>query len=117
MQSLYGKSQTEGYSGRTPDDVIAKLQRTPFLCLDELGAIRNDQNPNEQLPPITPDQLRITLSILDYRYNYELPTVIPTNLNEEQIAQWSSTPLLQRLQEMLWWVPMSGEPLRFWRRK
>ncbi|MBX3081691.1 MAG: hypothetical protein KF716_08645 [Anaerolineae bacterium] len=116
VQSLYGKSQTADYSGPTPDDAISKLQRAPFLCIDELFVVRDDQNQNEQVPPISPDQLRITMNIIDYRYNYYLPTVIPTNLTERQIAQCSSTPLLQRLQEMFWWVQMDGEPLRFWRR-
>lgn len=117
IQSLYGKSQIEGYTGPTPDDVISKLQRVRLLVIDELFAVRNDQNPAEVPPPITPNQLKNTMSIIDYRYNYNLPILLTTNLNEDQVAKCSSTPLLQRLQEMLFWETMGGEPLRFWRRQ
>lgn len=116
VQGLYSKSQIEGYSGPTADDVISKLQRVRFLCIDELFVLRDDQNPNELPPPITPDQLNITMSIIDYRYNYNLPLALTTNLDEMQVARCSSTPLLQRLQEMLFWQTMTGKPLRFWRR-
>ena len=58
----------------TEADVILPLQKCQLLIIDDLGADTD-----------TEWKTSIWLSIIDYRINYALPTIVTTNLNEREM--------------------------------
>lgn len=61
-------------SEQTEADIILPLQKCQLLIIDDLGADTD-----------TEWKTSIWLSIIDYRINYSLPTIVTTNLNEREM--------------------------------
>lgn len=79
-------------------DVINGFKRVPCLILDDLGKER-----------VTDAGLDYLHQIVDYRYRYELQTVVTTNaLTVEELSSWGNanfiTPMVSRLLENGEWV-------------
>lgn len=109
----------KGYSGLfvTVPDLLAEIRKTfnndgeskkikeimtaRFLVLDDLGAEKTTDWVQEQL-----------YMIINYRYEYELPTVITSNLNIGQLAQKIGERSASRLLEMCYGVKLNGEDYR-----
>ena len=79
-------------------EVINSFKRVPCLILDDLGKER-----------VTDAGLDYLHQIVDYRYRYELQTVVTTNaLTVEELSSWGNanfiTPMVSRLLENGEWV-------------
>ena len=84
---------------------VTKVARMPLLFLDDLG--------NTFLEGMeTPGRLRWLFEIINYRYNYRLPTIITTNLDFFEMCEQFSTKLAERLLEWAVQVEVSGPSLR-----
>ena len=80
---------------------IKEIMTARFLVLDDLGAEKTTDWVQEQL-----------YMIINHRYEYELPTVITSNLNIGQLAQKIGERSASRLLEMCYGVKLNGEDYR-----
>ncbi len=71
LRSTFGPSSEVEY-----DELFNRLRTVPLLVLDDLGS----ESP-------TPWALEKLFQIINYRYNYRLPTVITTNADPEQMDE------------------------------
>ena len=69
--------------------LMQEVKTAPVLILDDLGAHN-----------YTDWSVKTIFSILNYRLNYELPTIITTNLGKEQIEELFGSRVYSRLLEM-----------------
>ena len=67
-------------------DLMAEIKHVPVLVLDDLGAHN-----------YTDFAVRTIYAILNYRMNYQLPTVVTTNLSGEEIEKELGSRILSRL--------------------
>lgn len=80
---------------------IKDIMSARFLVLDDLGAEKTTDWVQEQL-----------YMIINHRYEYELPTVITSNLDIGQLAQKIGERSASRLLEMCYGVRLNGEDYR-----
>jgi len=103
MQALLAQVR-DGNDGNV-DLALAKVARVPLLFLDDLG--------NTFLEGMeTTGRLRWLFEIVNYRYNYRLPTIITTNLDYLRMCDQFSIKLAERLLEWAVWVNVHGPSLR-----
>jgi DNA replication protein DnaC len=69
--------------------LMQEVKTAPVLILDDLGAHN-----------YTDWSVKTIFAILNYRLNYELPTVITTNLEREQLEELLGSRVYSRLLEM-----------------
>ena len=69
-------------------EAIAEWQRADMVVLDDLGATRSTPHITEQL-----------LYLLEARYDWRLKTIITSNLNLDQLAEYLNRRVSSRLQE------------------
>jgi DNA replication protein DnaC len=69
--------------------LMQEVKTAPVLVLDDLGAHN-----------YTEWSVKIIFAILNYRLNYELPTIVTTNLEQEQIEALLGSRVYSRLMEM-----------------
>ena len=101
MQALLAQIRDDGDVNRA----VAKVARVPLLFIDDLG--------NTFLEGVeTAGRLRWLFEIVNYRYNYRLPTIITTNLDYGQMCDQFSVKLAERLLEWAVWIRMHGPSLR-----
>lgn len=86
--------------------IIETAQRAALLCLDDLGDLKSKKE-------VTDHTREKTYSIIRYRYEHELPTVITTNLGFEQMAFQFGPRITDRIYEMCHAASMDGKSLRF----
>lgn len=69
--------------------LMQDVKTAPVLILDDLGAHN-----------YTDWSVKTIFAILNYRLNYELPTIVTTNLEQEQIEELLGSRVYSRLMEM-----------------
>jgi DNA replication protein DnaC len=94
---------SDGSSDRV-DEVLRRYQRTPVLMLDDVGDLTVGTE--------TDDRRRLLYEVLDVRNDYLLPTIITTNLNDEELAAQFGERTFERVKEMAALVGMSGKNYR-----
>lgn len=77
------------------------LRVAPFLFIDELETGLHSA-----------DRTDIFESIIDYRCLHALPTIIATNLEQDEVADAWNHRIQSRLVHMAWWVSLSGATRR-----
>ena len=60
----------------------------------------------------TDDRRRIIYQLINYRHNHDLPMLITTNLNGQQLADQFGGRTVERIIESCAWVKMEGQNLR-----
>ena len=83
------------------DDVMSEIESVPLLVLDDLGKERNSEWVQETL-----------YSIINYRYEHMLSTVITTNLSIPELQGRLGEATVSRLMEMCEYVSMDGRDYR-----
>ena len=91
----------KSYNTDHDSEKIQKVKSAKFLVLDDLGAEKTTDWVQEQL-----------YMIINYRYEYELPTVITSNLDIGQLSQKIGERTTSRLLEMCYGVKLNGEDYR-----
>ena len=101
MQALLGQVRDDG----DVNAALKRVARVPLLFLDDLG--------NTFIEGMeTAGRLRWLFEIINYRYNYRLPTIITTNLDFEQMVTQFDFKLTERLVEWAVQVEVGGRSLR-----
>lgn len=83
------------------EDILSDVKAVPFLVLDDLGKERQTDWTTETI-----------YSIINYRYEHMLPTVITTNLSMSDLQERLGAATVSRLMEMCDYVEMNGEDYR-----
>ncbi len=73
------------------------LQDSPLLCIDEFGFVNHSQ-----------DEVITTFTILDYRFQKLLPTILLTNYTTEQLEEIIDPRLLDRIEQALYATLLLG---------
>lgn len=85
----------------TDEDILSEVEGMPFLVLDDLG--------KENLTEWAKETV---YSIINYRYEHMLPTVITTNLTMTELQDRLGSATVSRLMEMCGYVEMIGKDYR-----
>ena len=94
-----------GYSTGNSDAKLEAAQSADIILLDDLGdASRGGME--------TDDRRRIIYQLINYRHNHDLPMLITTNLNGQQLADQFGGRTVERVIESCAWVKMEGQNLR-----
>ena len=88
-------------SGKSADQIIAELAKTPLLIFDDFGSSK-----------ATEFQAATLFRIQNARYENLLPTIITTNLTAPEIRDFLGSRIYSRLQEVCYWVPVEGDDYR-----
>jgi DNA replication protein DnaC len=88
-------------SAPTPDLSLYKLQTTPLLLIDDLGAGKYSEWVED-----------ITLELLDERYTRRLPTMISSNLNTKDLGAVVGERVASRLRQRCLRVVLDGPDRR-----
>lgn len=102
VQDTYGRDHGDGPSA---DDIIRAAQRAAFVLLDDMG----DPSSSAEM---SSDKRRITHKLLEYRLEYELPTLITTNCTPAQLSRQLTEKTKQRVTELCHWIKVQGKSLR-----
>jgi DNA replication protein DnaC len=97
LRSLYSKLKTfdvivldDEYAEQQNIDPVDQIQKAKYVILDDLGAIR-----------MTPWAYETTFQIIEYRYNWVLPTVFTSNFSLKELAErLSNDKIPTRISEM-----------------
>jgi DNA replication protein DnaC len=90
------------YNGKEPDgDILKRAQEVSVLVLDDFGTDRVTDWAREKV-----------YQIINHRYNYELTTIITTNLSPSKLAAHVGDRIASRLMEMCRTVKVEGEDRR-----
>lgn len=81
--------------------LVSRAQRVKLLALDDLGAEKSTEWVQERL-----------FSIVNYRYEYELPTFVTTNYGLKQLGERIGQRVLERLLECCDALSVDGKNLR-----
>jgi DNA replication protein DnaC len=87
--------------------IVESAQRSSLLCFDDFGDMARDRK------PVTDHTRERTYDVIRYRYENELPTVITSNLDDEQLYAQFGGRIADRIGEMSHFLPMVGANLRF----
>lgn len=82
----------------SPQRLINQVKIYKVLAIDDLGADNN-----------TDFAINAVFSILNYRLNYELPTIITTNLSYKQIEEVYGSRICSRITEMCRFYPLESD--------
>jgi len=82
----------------SPQRIINQVKVYPVLAIDDLGADNN-----------TDFAINSIFSLLNYRLNYELPTIITTNLSYKQIEEVYGSRICSRITEMCRFYPLDSD--------
>jgi DNA replication protein DnaC len=82
----------------SPQRLINQVKVYKVLAIDDLGADNN-----------TDFAISAVFSILNYRINYELPTIITTNLSYKQIEEVYGSRICSRITEMCRFYPLDSD--------
>lgn len=85
----------------TDEDILSEVKSVPLLVLDDLGKEKHSEWSTETI-----------YSIVNYRYEHMLPTVITTNMTVEELQDRVGSATMSRLMEMCRYVEMNGEDYR-----
>ena len=85
----------------TDEDILSEIKSVPLLVLDDLG--------KENLTEWVKETI---YSIINYRYEHMLPTVITTNLTMGELQERLGDATISRLMEMCKYVEMNGKDYR-----
>lgn len=103
MRSML-KAVQRGYSNDAELDdyeVEEMLSKTPYLFIDELEIeLRSD------------DRVDIFEAVIDHRYRQNLPTIITTNLEQDEVNEKLNHRIQSRIVHMAHWIEMAGDSLR-----
>lgn len=77
------------------------LRTCPVLFIDELETGQRSG-----------DRTDILESVIDYRCLHDMPTIIATNLEQDEVADVWNHRIQSRLIHMAWWVALSGKTQR-----
>lgn len=103
MRSLL-KAVQRGYSDNAEMrdyEVEEMLSKIPYLFIDELETELK-----------TDDRVDIFEAVIDHRYRENLPTIITTNLEQDEIHEKMNYRIESRLVHMAHWIEMGGESQR-----
>lgn len=99
VKDAYGRQDVHS------EDLIRAAQRVNFALLDDMG---NPKINNE----MTPDQIRITHKIMEWRDENMLPTLITTNCTRDQLKRQLTERTFERVRELCHFVDVGGDNLR-----
>lgn len=85
----------------TDEDILSEVQAVPLLILDDLG--------KENLTEWVKETL---YSIINYRYEHMLSTVITTNLTMTELQNRLGSATVSRIMEMCNYIEMNGKDYR-----
>lgn len=86
--------------------VLQRYQKIPFLLIDEFGYAFDGE--------LTKDKIGIMTEVLSYRYDWELPTAISSNLSPERMKDLlTSQQIVDRILETYAVARMTGDNLRY----
>lgn len=85
----------------TDEDILSEIQSVPLLILDDLG--------KENLTEWVKETI---YSIINYRYEHMLSTVITTNLTMTELQNRLGSATVSRIMEMCNYVEMNGKDYR-----
>lgn len=91
------------YSEGDADEVLDTVCQVPVLLLDDLRTDGANETDNKRA---------LAFDLINYRYNYRLPTLITTNMTWERIAEQFSLEFAERLLEQYVWLNLGGVSLR-----
>ena len=83
------------------EDILGEIKSVPLLVLDDLGKEYSTEWTNETI-----------YSIINYRYEHMLPTVVTTNLSLSELQERIGEATVSRLMEMCEYVSVTGEDYR-----
>lgn len=75
-------------SGVSESDLMSEVKNVPILILDDLGAHK-----------YTEWSLKTIFAILNYRVNFEKPTIVTTNLDNQQLEDLLGSRIFSRLMD------------------
>jgi DNA replication protein DnaC len=94
--------------------LIESAQRCPLLCFDDLGDMRLRGKMGQPGFGEASDHTREKIySVIRYRYENEMPTVITSNLTQAQMYAQFGHRITDRIREMSHVVTVGGKNLRF----
>lgn len=85
----------------TDEDILSEIKTVPLLILDDLGKEKSTEWTQETI-----------YSIVNYRYEHMLPTVITTNCTMAEIQNRLGSATVSRLMEMSDYAEMNGKDYR-----
>lgn len=88
----------EAVRNDSPQRLLDRVKVYPVLAIDDLGADSN-----------TDFAVNAVFSLLNYRLNYELPTIVTTNLSFKQIEEVYGSRICSRLTEMCRFYQLNGD--------
>lgn len=102
VQAAYDRRDTDA---PTSDEIIQTARKAQFALLDDMGDPRS-------MAELSPDKRRISHKLLEYRLEYELPTIITTNCSPVQLETQFTTRTWERIRELCHIIEVTGENLR-----
>jgi DNA replication protein len=105
VQTRYKKKQEEPvkdvFGDMSADEVVHEVRSAPLLLIDEFD-----------VPGATPDRELLMQKLICHRHDYNLPTIVTTNLDDRQLkAKWSPM-IASRMKAKAHWIPVTGPTLR-----
>lgn len=76
---------------------LERMKTIPVLVLDDVGREKR-----------TDWTLSVLYSVINYRYEHMLPTIITTNLEDSEFFTWVGGDVASRLYEMIWAIKTTG---------
>lgn len=95
------------YSGPSKYEIQDRLMRTAFLMLDELGSVTRGEKAYAE------DMSSFMYTVFDHRWAKRLPTIITTNLSEQELVAQFGEPCMSRIFGLCHIVLINGPD---WRR-
>lgn len=89
-----------------PFEFVDSVAQAPFLILDDFGDMARTK-------AVTDYQRDKLYTVLRTRYEQELPSVITTNLNVDQLYAHFGKRIADRVGEVWHWIDVTGANLRF----
>lgn len=89
------------FNNTTLDTYLSKMKSTPMLVIDDLGKERKSDWTQQ-----------ILFDVINYRYEHMLPTIITSNLNDNDLMNYVGNATASRLNEMSVAIHTVGEDYR-----
>lgn len=85
----------------TDEDILSQIKKYPLLVIDDLGKERKTEWTDEKI-----------YSIVNYRYEHQLPIIFTTNLTADELTARVGEATMSRIKEMCSPVKMVGKDMR-----
>lgn len=112
QQRMFDRERGDDDGPSDPFRFVDMVATAPFLVIDDLGDVARFEN-GKATKPLTDFQRDKLYSVIRRRYEGELPSVITTNLNAEQLYAQFGKRVADRIGESWQWVSLSGVNFRF----